>query len=130
MGCGRRGSRRAGRLSRSLALHTSRPCRCPLGALQCRDSVKPRSGCRVMAHPIPLKPNHKAIRQYYAALQAYRDQHVGHEGATETAFQRLLADTALVNGWTLIPKLSMKVGGKNVIPDGTLRDGFELKRGF
>src|SRR5713226_6743404 len=83
-----------------------------------------------MAHPTALKHTHKVIQQYYAALQVYRDQHVHHEGATETAFSRLLADTAKPNGWTLIPKLPLKVGGKSVVPDGTLRDDFELKRGF
>ncbi|MFL5343132.1 MAG: hypothetical protein ACJ8F7_23620 [Gemmataceae bacterium] len=83
-----------------------------------------------MAHATPLKPGHKALQQYYAALQVYRDQHVEHEGATETAFSRLLADTARAAGWTLIPKLSMKVGGKTIAPDGTPRDEFGFKRGF
>ena len=41
-----------------------------------------------------LKPGHKAIQQYHAALKAYSGQRVEHEGALETAFQRLLADTA------------------------------------
>ncbi len=77
-----------------------------------------------------LKPGHKAIQQYHAALQIYSGQHVEHEGALETAFQRLLGDTARdVKGWTLIPKQSMKVGGRTIIPDGTLRDDF-LRRGY
>lgn len=42
----------------------------------------------------PVKPTHKAIRQYYADLHAYQEQLVMHEGAVETAFQRLLGDTA------------------------------------
>ena len=72
-----------------------------------------------------LKPGHKAIQQYHAALKVYSGQHVEHEGALETAFQRLLGDTARdMKGWTLIPKQSMKVGGRTVIPDGTLRDDF------
>ena len=78
-----------------------------------------------------LKPGHKAIQQYHAALKAYSGQRVEHEGALETAFQRLLADTAReVKGWTLIPKLHMKVGGKSIAPDGTLRDDFHLPRGY
>ena len=40
-----------------------------------------------------LKPNHKAIQAYYAALETYKEHHVKHEGALETAFSRLLADT-------------------------------------
>jgi hypothetical protein len=45
----------------------------------------------------PLKPNHKAIQQYYETLKAYREQNVTHEGAVETAFQRLLTDSEQAN---------------------------------
>jgi hypothetical protein len=82
-----------------------------------------------MAKTSLLKPNHKAIRQYHEALQSYRDQHVKHEGALETAFSRLLADTARLHGWTLIPKQKLKIGKQNIFPDGTLRDIF-TRRGF
>ncbi|MBI5760405.1 MAG: hypothetical protein HZA46_17965, partial [Planctomycetales bacterium] len=41
-----------------------------------------------------IKPTDKAIKTYYAALQSYSEQQVTHEGALETAFQRLLNDTA------------------------------------
>src|SRR5260370_13950032 len=77
-----------------------------------------------------LKPSHKAIQRYYQALQSYSEQHVTHEGALETAFQSLLADTAPSHGWTLLPKLKLQVKGKNIYPDGTLRDLFNLRRGF
>jgi hypothetical protein len=77
-----------------------------------------------------IKPTHKPIQQYYQALQTYGEQHVKHEGALETAFQRLLADTAPPHGWTLLPKLKLRVKGKNIYPDGTLRDLFNLRRGF
>jgi hypothetical protein len=83
-----------------------------------------------MAHSNQLKPSHKAIQQYYARLQIYRDQKVTHEGATETAFSRLLADSAHAHGWTLIPKLPMRVGANHIAPDGTVKDEFNLKRGF
>ena len=33
-------------------------------------------------------------------------------------------------GWTLIPKQGSRVGGNQLIPDGTLRDEFNLRRGF
>ena len=83
-----------------------------------------------MSRNTRLKPGHKAIQQYHAALKVYSGHHVEHEGALETAFQRLLGDTARdVKGWALIPKQSMKVGGRTVIPDGTLRDDF-LRRGY
>ncbi|MBI5759372.1 MAG: N-6 DNA methylase, partial [Planctomycetales bacterium] len=32
--------------------------------------------------------------------------------------------------WNLVPKLSVKSGGRNIIPDGTLRDEFNLRRGY
>jgi hypothetical protein len=76
-----------------------------------------------------IKPTHKAIQQYYQALQSYSEHHVKHEGALETAFQRLLADTAKPHGWTLIPKQKLRVGKKNIFPDGTLRDMF-TRRGY
>jgi hypothetical protein len=82
-----------------------------------------------MAKSTLLKPGHKAIQQYYKALAVYSEHHVKHEGALETAFQRLLADTAKVHGWTLIPKQKLKVGKHTLFPDGTLRDLF-LPRGY
>jgi hypothetical protein len=67
-----------------------------------------------------IKPNHKALAAYYETLRAYGEQRVTHEGALETAFQRLLADTARARGWMLVPKQSMKRGGKTVIPRAPL----------
>jgi hypothetical protein len=78
----------------------------------------------------PLKPNHKAIQAYCDALNAYAGQQVEHEGDLETAVSRLLADTARPHGWTLIPKMSLKVGNKTIAPDGTLRDEFYLRHGY
>ncbi len=78
----------------------------------------------------PIKPSHKAIHAYYEALKSYSAQQVEHEGALETAFSRLLADTARPHGWTLIPKMSLKVGSKTIIPDGMFRDEFYLRHGY
>jgi predicted helicase len=83
-----------------------------------------------MPVPGPIKPTDKSIKTYHAALQGYSDERVTHEGATETAFQRLLADTAKLHDWFLIPKLSIKRGGNQIVPDGTLRDEFSLHRGY
>lgn len=52
-----------------------------------------------------IKPSHKALQLYYDALQTYSGQHVSHEGALETVFQRLLADTARLKSWALLSKL-------------------------
>jgi predicted helicase len=84
-----------------------------------------------MTAPGPLKPTHKAIKAYREALDAYAGAQVDHEGATETAFQRLLGDTArATHGWMLVPKLTVKRGGKSVIPDGTVRDAYFFHRGY
>jgi hypothetical protein len=83
-----------------------------------------------MSKHVSIKPTSKPIQTYYEALQSYGAQGVEHEGALETAFQRLLADTARLKNWTLIPKLKMKVAGKLIFPDGTLRDDFNLPRGY
>jgi hypothetical protein len=82
-----------------------------------------------MKHPT-IKPTHAAIKAYYDALTTYAAHGAAHEGATETAFGRLLADTATPVGWTLIPKQGLKAGGKNIYPDGTLRDVYNLPRGY
>ena len=36
--------------------------------------------------------------------------------------------TAPSHGWTLIPKRPLKVNGKTIVPDGTLRDDHYLSR--
>jgi hypothetical protein len=77
-----------------------------------------------------IKSSHKAIQKYHETLLSFRQQEVEHEGATRFAFQTLLHETCRTHGWVLIPEERTKVGGKTVIPDGTLRDLFNLHRGF
>ncbi len=77
-----------------------------------------------------LKPTHRAVTAYYQALSTYAAHGAVHEGATETAFSQLLAATAPGVGWTLIPKQPHKAGGRTIIPDGTLRDDYNLPRGY
>jgi len=77
-----------------------------------------------------VKPTHKAVKSYYAALATYADQSVGHEGALRSAFQNLLADNGRKVGWTLIPELSLDANGCQIRPDGTFRDEFTIERGY
>src|SRR5712692_6017497 len=77
-----------------------------------------------------LKPTHKAIKDYYATLQSYLEHQGTHERALETAFLRLLEETAKPHGWKLIPKQRIKVGKSSIAPDGTLRDLFNMRCGF
>jgi predicted helicase len=80
--------------------------------------------------PRLLKPAGKAIKEYYQTLETYRAHGARHEGALETAFQHLLADTARPVGWTLIPKKLFRLNGTSLYPDGTLFDEFNLPRGY
>ena len=77
-----------------------------------------------------ISPTHQAIRKYYEDLHALRDQRVLHEMGLRSPFQRLLEDTARLKKWTLIAELSAKTSGGRVQPDGTLRDGNSLPRGY
>ena len=77
-----------------------------------------------------IKPTHKAVKAYLAEKKKLQGAQVHHEMATRMAFQQLLADTAQARGWMLVPELSTKVGGRTVRPDGTLRDAFNVPRGF
>jgi len=77
-----------------------------------------------------IKPSHKAIQRYFDTLQSYGTHDVGHETALRSAFQNLLSDTAKSLGWILVPEQRTKSGGKTVIPDGTLRDAYNLHRGY
>ena len=64
-----------------------------------------------MSHPHRVRPADAAVKAYHAALEQLAAHGAAHEGATETAFARLLADTAKPHGWTLIPKKVIAVGG-------------------
>jgi len=77
-----------------------------------------------------IRPTHRAIRKYYESVAALRDQHVFNEMNVRSTFQSLLADTARLKGWTLVPELSEKTGGSLVRPDGTVRDRNSLPRGY
>jgi hypothetical protein len=82
--------------------------------------------------PPHAQPGHKAIKAYYQTLEQYRELHATGEGAVETAFQRLLADTASMVGWVLHPKETLKRGKAHIIPDGTLHDKLfnDLRKGY
>jgi hypothetical protein len=76
-----------------------------------------------------IAADHPAVKQYYSLLKEYQGQHVKHEGAVSTAFENLLTQLVKQRGWILIPLLSLKTG-KRIVPDGTIRDGNGLPRGY
>ncbi len=54
-----------------------------------------------------LKPNHKAIRDYYATLQQYEQQGIRHEGAVSSPFEGLLHACAKQVNATLFPQSAL-----------------------
>ncbi len=69
----------------------------------------------------------KAIDHYYQELAAYHEKKVTHETAVRSAFQNLLATFAQSANWVLVPEQTLANGKR---PDGTLRDTFNLPRGY
>src|SRR5947209_18500952 len=69
----------------------------------------------------------RAIDHYYQELAAYQEKKVTHETAVRSAFQNLLAAFAQSANWVLIPEQTLTNGKR---PDGTLRDSFNLPRGY
>ncbi|MGD0015238.1 MAG: hypothetical protein ABSD56_12585, partial [Bryobacteraceae bacterium] len=83
-----------------------------------------------MTRALQLTPSHALIRRYYQELQRYGAQHVEHESALRTAFQELLAGSARLAGWDLVPEEALRAGDRLVRPDGTLWDRNSLPRGY
>ena len=78
-----------------------------------------------------LKPTHKAVKDYYAALAAFAQLGVTHEGAVRAAFQRLLEHCGRQVRWTLVPEHALNPrGSKRVVVDGALLDAFHLAHGY
>ncbi|MCI0334649.1 MAG: hypothetical protein L0228_15640 [Planctomycetes bacterium] len=83
-----------------------------------------------MAFSYHFKPTHKEIKRYYEDLADYAAHEVEHEGAVSSAFENLLRNTCKKADWHLVPQLATRIRGKTVRPDGTLRDDFNLHRGY
>ena len=80
--------------------------------------------------PMPqlnLKPNHKAVRDYYTTLQQYDKHDITHEGAVSSPFDTLLhACAKQVNG-TFVPQYPMRTAADNrIVIDGTILDEYGL----
>ena len=78
-----------------------------------------------------LKPTHKAVKDYYAALDQYARLGITNEGAVRSACQSLLESCAKQEKWTLVPEYSMtSLRNTRISVDGALFDEFELSRGY
>ena len=68
-----------------------------------------------------LKPNHKAVRDYYATLQQYDKHDITHEGAVSNPFAFLLDVCAKQVKGTLVPQYPMRAPkGNRIVIDGTV----------
>ncbi|MBC7814107.1 MAG: DNA helicase, partial [Burkholderiales bacterium] len=76
-----------------------------------------------------IKPDHKAIDDYYNRLRDSHDQHAHHEGNVRRAFESLLEDTAKIRSWKLVTEDSRRADGHGIRYDGTLRDEWALVYG-
>ena len=78
-----------------------------------------------------LKPTHKSVKTYYAALHQFAKLGVTHETAVRAAFQALLEHCARQCNWTLVPEYGVSTGqGKRIVVDGALVDDFRLTHGY
>ena len=78
-----------------------------------------------------LKPTHKPVKSYYAALEQFARLGVTHETAVRTAFQTLLEHCARQCGWTLVPEHAISPQrNKRIVVDGALVDDFRLTHGY
>ena len=74
-----------------------------------------------------LKPNHKAIQNYYATLQQYNQHNATHEGAVSNPFAFLLDTCAKQVNATLIPQYAMRgPKGNRIVIDGVVLDEYGL----
>ena len=80
---------------------------------------------------LTLKPTHKPIKAYYAALKQFDRLGVTHETAVRSAFQSLLEYCARQFNLTLVPEHSITVHrNKRIVVDGVLIDDFQLPHGY
>ena len=78
-----------------------------------------------------LKPNHKAIRDYYATLQQYEQHDITHEGAVSSPFDTLLHACAKQVNATLVPQYPMRASkGNRIVIDGAILDEYGLPLGY
>jgi hypothetical protein len=81
--------------------------------------------------PLELKPTHKPVQNYFAALRQFDDLGVSHEGAVKSAFHGLLEHCARQHDWTLVPEWELRRPRQHPLRvDGALLDNFRLTHGF
>ncbi len=79
---------------------------------------------------VNLKPNHKAVKDYYDALSNLDTLRASNEGAVSPSFAALLRHCARQFDWTLLEQHSVKRNGHPIRVDGALVDTFKLPHGY
>ncbi len=77
-----------------------------------------------------LKPTHKAVQNYYDALNQFGTIGISHEGAVRSAFQTLLEHCGRQFGWKLVPEWAIRKDARSLRVDGALVDEYRLTHGF
>ncbi len=78
-----------------------------------------------------LKPTHKLVQAYYAALAQFDQHHVTRETAVRQPFLDLLRTAAGQRGWSLEPEFPMQGSrGHRIVVDAALRDAFWRVHGY
>ena len=79
----------------------------------------------------PLKPTHKPVKEYFAALARFQKHGHTTEGNTRSAFADLLKRCASPYGWHLVEEYQFKGTGKQPLrADGALVDDLTLQHGI
>ena len=79
----------------------------------------------------PLKPTHKSVKDYYAALAEFQKHGHNTEGNTRSAFADLLKKSSSPYGWHLVESLPFRGTGKQrLIADGAIEDGLGVVQGL
>ena len=78
-----------------------------------------------------LKPTHKAVKDYYTALDQYSRLGITKETSVRPACQYLLESCARQEKWSFVTEFSMTgLRNKRISVDGALFDEYELPRGY
>ena len=78
-----------------------------------------------------LKPTHKAVQDYYTALEEFDQIDVTHEGAVSTAFLPLLQHCGRQFDWILVPEYMVHLPqNKRIIIDGAFEDAYKRPHGY
>lgn len=80
---------------------------------------------------LDLKPNHKAVKDYYAGLEEFHRVGVTHEMAVRSAFQRLLEHCCKKSKWTFVGEYKyVRKGRRPLSVDGAAVDGFRIPQAY